>query len=364
MILFWTSLAGAKTHLGLNDVSILLPLPTEEEDIGWLLTPQQGLISAKNLSHLVPLISDDPVDRIRALKLVAFRIDPCFNESTPLACRRQLRLIFQPLSFYQNHIFTLDAAVHAFYDFDESAWSQLLTEWLDTVTDGSTQTPLQIHPVIKAQTLRGPLWQRYREILLKYCSDKNLTRLTQSTVDRFGMNWDFLGFDIAADGSIAKIQIPRTKVTKQIFFSNGAGSDEFTAEILPPMTKTDPSWAQFFESSARQPKQVQWEAVRRAFEFENPQKFDTANLDCVSCHMAQGVRLWAEVHFNDWVHDSTIVQNRFRSSRNLEQVAKPVFFTNRVRAFGYFMEEPNISSRVINESALTADALEKFLGRP
>lgn len=361
-ILFCASLAEAKINLGLNDVSILIPLPKIEEDIALMIKPQEGLISEANLAHLVPLVSDDvTTDRRKSLKLIAFRIDPCFNEATPMACRRQLRLIFQPISIYSHNIFTIDAAVHAFYDFDEKTFASLLEDWKATLTDGQGNDPLQIHPVLRAQGLRGPLWNTYRNIILKYCSDRNLTRLTQSTVDRFGMNWDFLGFDINADGSITKIKIPRTNVTKQIFFTNGAGSGDFSGEILPPMSKTDPDWANFFDHSARQPKSVQEEAVRRAFEFENPEKFNTANLDCVSCHLAHGVRLWGEINFSGWEQDPQIRQSRFTSSRNLELVSRPVFFTNRVRAFGYFMEEPNISPRVINETALTADALEKFL---
>jgi hypothetical protein len=219
---------------------------------------------------------------------------------------------------------------------------------------------LQVHPVLRAEGLRGPLWQKYRKIISNYCSEKNLVRVTESTVDRFGMTWDFLGFDIAANGEMIKMTIPRIQAVKQTFFSNPGDIKEFSAEISP-LPRGEEVIADFFKNSASQSKDTQWSAVRKSFEFENPQRFNTANLDCVSCHMAQGIRLWGETHLNGWSSDKDIHRLRFLNTRNLEQSAKPFSVSNRVRAFGYFFDEANISPRVINESALAADALEKFL---
>lgn len=355
------SLVHAKTSLGLNDVSVLLPLPKIENDIDLLLRPQDGFIPKEVLAQLEPLIMDDHQDRIRSLKLIAFRIDPCFVESMgPAACRRQLRMVFQPVSFYQNSALVFDAAVHAFFEFDDSSWNALLKDWTATLTDSATNKTLQVHPVIKAQGLKGDLWKTYRHVLQKNCTAEKLVRITQSTVDRFGMTWDFSGFDISRDGSLTKLNIPRVNVTKQTFFSNPGDLKEFSAEITP-LPEGEDLLAAFFHASNRQAPQSQWEIVKKSFEFENPTRFNTANLDCVSCHMAQSLRLWGEVHFNDVAGNKDIRRLKFSSPRSLDMSVKPFAITNRVRAFGYFFDEANISPRVINESALAADALEKLL---
>jgi hypothetical protein len=362
LVLSVSVFARGMTTLGLNDVSILVPMPRLEADAQYLPKPQDGLIPANILSQLEPLIMDDnSVDRIKSLKLVAFRIDPCFNEEVgPVKCRHQLRLVFQPMSYYQNGTLLFDAAVHAFYEFDEGAFNLLLKDWAQTLTDRSSTQPLQVHPTLKAEGLKGPLWQKYRNIIAKYCREKNLVRVTESTVDRFGMNWEFMGFDIDNQGRTTKINIARANVPKQVFSSNPGDISEFSAEVTPTLPN-EQEITDFFDGSSRQKDTTQWKAVRRAFEFENPQKFNTGNLDCVSCHMAQSIRLWGEGHFKNWATDKEIRASRFVSARNLEQTSKPFAITNRVRVFGYFFDEANISPRVINESAQVADALEKLM---
>lgn len=361
ILLGGASLVPAKTSLGLNDVSVLLPLPKIETDIDLLLRPQDGFIPKEVLAHLDPLIIDDQVDRIRSLKLIAFRIDPCFVESIgPAACRRQLRMVFQPVSFYQNSALVFDAAVHAFFEFDDQSWNILLHDWTSTLTDSAGPHPLQVHPVIKAQGLKGTLWKTYRQVLQKNCTPDKLVRITQSTVDRFGMTWDFSGFDIDAKGKFIKLNIPRVNVTKQTFFSNPGDLKEFSAEITP-IPAGEKGLSDFFHASSRQSPAQAWDIVKKSFEFENPTRFNTANLDCVSCHMAQSLRLWGEVHFNDVAGNPDIQRLKFSSPRRLDMSVKPFAITNRVRAFGYFFDEANISPRVINESALAADALEKLL---
>ncbi|KYG65538.1 hypothetical protein AZI86_00210 [Bdellovibrio bacteriovorus] len=368
ILLFFVILFGgaplvhAKTSLGLNDVSVLLPLPKVENDMDLLLRPQEGFIPKEVLAQLDPLIIDDQTqDRIRSLKLIAFRIDPCFVESIgPAACRRQLRMVFQPVSFYQNSALVFDAAVHAFFEFDDASWNVLLKDWASTLTDSAGDKPLQVHPVIKAQGLKGDLWKTYRQVLQKNCKPNKLVRITQSTVDRFGMSWDFSGFDIDATGKFMKLNIPRINVTKQTFFSNPGDLKEFSAEITP-VPEGENTLADFFHASNRQAPQDQWDVVKKSFEFENPTRFNTANLDCVSCHMAQSLRLWGEVHFNDVAGSKDIKRLKFSSPRSLDMSVKPFAITNRVRAFGYFFDEANISPRVINESALAADSLEKLL---
>ena len=86
------SLAGS---WGLNDVSILFPLPTQA-DVERTLSPSSdggtGALIAKSYLGLLPNMKGP-------LVVVGLRVDPCFPkiDTLPSLCRRQIRLIWQSL---------------------------------------------------------------------------------------------------------------------------------------------------------------------------------------------------------------------------------------------------------------------------
>lgn len=374
----FSSIALAGTHFGLNDVSILLPLPSTPVEMQELLAPSsQGrsgpLIEAKLLNRLPNLIVDDGdhAARLRQLRVVGVRFDPCFTEGEgPVPCRRQIRLVLQPISFFQNDPMTFDAAMHVFYDFTADEWKEVVAAWKATLAGNSAEVaglPLQIHPAIRSEGLKGAYWNALKALILRFCDSSRTTRLTVSSVNTFGTQWAFQGFDVVDQGDVRDLRpivIPRTDgKAGQVFVSGLRDVTEFNARILPDM-EHEPQWPVLMRDSVLAKRSMsatdQLKAMERAFEFENPERFNTSNLDCASCHVAQTVRLWGERHIDNWWSDPGIQKAKFVSRWNLENKSVRPYLTNRVRAFGYFVDEPLFSQRVINETAAVADLMARY----
>ena len=222
--------ASASVRFGLNDLSILLPLPkTPQEEATLLRTTSGPLISDSMLARLPDLINQDPDPKLRLsqLRVVGLRFDPCFAEGdAPVPCRRQIRLVFQPLSTYRGDPITFDAAVHAFYDFNQLQWNEIVSAWKQTAVGDPTEA-LQVHPLISRQGLNGAHWAKLREIVLKNCNVQNLTRVTSSSVNRPGNFWFFVGFNILADGTVEQIEVPGVKARAQAFIADLGNTQEF-----------------------------------------------------------------------------------------------------------------------------------------
>lgn len=143
--------------MSLNDLTILVPLPNEKE-MSLMLSPeskgtQGALLSKKTYQEIVQLVPEVPnqITWRDSLKVVGIRIDPCFTEGEgPLECRRQIRLIWQPVFHADNAADTRDAAVHSFYEFDEETFNRLWSDW-QKLSSGSPADALQIHPQMKAE---------------------------------------------------------------------------------------------------------------------------------------------------------------------------------------------------------------------
>lgn len=373
MMLLWVigpGLAFAQSvDFGLNDLSILLPLPQSGREEQALLRTQDGawenpLMQSWVFDRLPQLIINDPDPelRLRQLRVIALRFDPCFSEGdAPTACRRQIRLVFQPVSQDVGKWMTFDVAIHAFYDFSEAEWKNVLQDWKSTAV-GHKNEALQIHPLIKQQGLLGPHWQKIKQLILKHCGWKNITRITASTTNNFGMQWTFVGFDVDARKQLRPIVIPRTEKTIQIFFANLGNLNEFSGSYFPP-PQGDADLAAFVKSSVKA-KQIMTEEqllqiMGQVQKFEDPRKTNPGNVDCVSCHIAQTVHGWGRRHLSDLLSK----ENVFPSSWNLQNMSVQPFFINRVRAFGYFLDEPLFSQRVIHETALVADQIQQAFAK-
>lgn len=363
--------------LGLNDVSILLPLPQNKIEFQQMIPAQEParpeggpLVPAKYINQLPQLILDDlePEVRPQQLRVIALRFDPCFHESAhesaqgPAPCRRQIRLVFQPVSFHQERAMTFDAALHAFYDFSESEWKDVIHDWKQTRA-GTQSEALQVHPVIQSEGLGGQHWGRLRTLILKHCQLKNLKRVTISSVNSFGFQWVFQGMDIDDAGNSSFINIPRVHKDRQMFFTNLSNLQEFTGTIHPA-PEGEELWIKFLKSSKHAKNSLTEEQLMkilgRSLEFENPRLTNTANLDCVSCHVAQTNQFWGAHNLANWKTDLELNIKRFTSPWNLQNTSVRPFRTNQIRAFGYFLDEPIISGRVINESAEVAEMMKNF----
>lgn len=336
-ILLVQALAGAWT---LNDVSMLLPLPKAEE-VATLLDPRtdggRGELLPRDVYADLPtlVVGGDP-DEIydELLRVVAVRFDPCFREDDG-PCRRQIRLVWQPVMARGARTITADAAVHTFYDLDEAAWADLLRALIPlTAPDGDDA--LDVHPRIRREGLRGPHWTKLRALIARFAGARNLTRATAMTVNLMGSVWAFTGLEMR-DGGRKRLPVPRTKKVAQAVQVDLSDLSELRVN-LAPTPEASPSWlsALFDSRGVDAPTaRAAWEEARR---LEDPRRAHTGNVDCASCHLAQIVRLWAERRLPG------LPGSPPNNSVNPGQ-------TNRLRAFGYMLDEPVLAQRVIFESA-------------
>jgi len=355
--------AGA---LSLNDISILLPLP-EVRQLSQLITPAEGtaqngvLIPTSVFKALLQLIPESPnsVTYRDQLKLVGIRLDPCFTEGEgPQACRRQIRMVWQPLTVSSDKVSTRDAAVHTFYEFDEPTFHLLLQDW-QKLSSGNATDALQIHPTLRQEGYEGPYWQYLRSLILKYCGENNLTRATAMNVMNGELMWIFQGFDVVA-GQTKNISIARIGKAAQGVVVNSPQFLNFSGAIMPPPSQ-DPEFAELIKNSVEAKNKFSEDQIKqimaRAFEYENPTKHNPGTLDCASCHLAQGARQWGQLQFNTWDWQKEFSNVAYQSSWNLENTTPGPLRTNRLRAFGYFVDQPAISQRVVNETAATMMAM-------
>lgn len=355
---------AAPSQYGLNDLSVLLPLPTSEAELGAMLKPTDSgargtLIPAPLLQKLPGLVigGPDPRETKAQLRVVGIRFDPCFQEGAE-PCRRQIRLVYQPLGEFRRSYSATDAAIHAFHEFKESQWQELLADWRK-VAVGKKTDALAVHPTISKEGYAGPHWAKLRALVLKYCGEQTLTRLTLSAVNLFGTQWTFIGYEVTPQG-LKNMRVPRLMTGGQTFFGDLGDLREFFGDVVP-VPEGEPTLPSVWQHSvgarnSLRPEELQ-KAVGRAITFENPKNFNPGNLDCVSCHLAQNTRLWAERSFPNWEWKSMFANERFRSTWNLANTTSQEGLTNRVRAFGYFVDEPVIAQRVVNETAVAAELL-------
>ncbi len=375
------NLSAQTTHLGLNDVSILLPLPKTTVEMAEFLSPiseavpgnKNELLPAsifKFFPILTPLVDQEALYE-NNLKVVGIRFDPCFAEGFgPMVCQAQIRLIWQPIHFKTDSStgllspHTVDAAVHSFYNLDAAEWNKAITT-LKNISALDLKAPLQINPTLLSERYTGPYWNGLRKIVLQLAGKKNFVRATASTI-RMDRVWGFQGVQIQDDGTWGQMEIPTlkspnhpsAKVVNQAFFvqpESLLNLTEFKGGVTL-METSNVSWFRLLADSEKF-KQTQTEdqikaAIQIAFKLENPGQHNPGTIDCVSCHIAQTVRLWGDKHFPTWNIKALFPNEVYVNSQvNMTNTSINPSFTNRIRNFGYFDDEPIISQRILNETA-------------
>lgn len=353
--------------LGLNDLSILVPLPKTSE-FKFMISPYEvgtkgSMLSESVFQRMIQMVPE--YDNVKVwkgqLKVVAIRLDPCFIEGVgPLECSRQVRLVWQPVILEGNELSTRDTAIHSFYEFTEAEYTKVLTEWKRWAKTDSNSA-LVVHPLLQKQGLSGAGWSELRSIILKNCGEKNIIRMTLMNVMADEQMWIFSGFDIFKDGSSKEMVIPRLKTVTQAITNTSFNFKTFTGGMTPnPLEDNDfnlmvedSSW---FKRKSTE-NQVRM-AIRSAIGFENPKKHNTGTLDCASCHLANMAHSWAETNFPQMKWGTEFNDVKYQSEFNLNNPTKKEMRPNQFRIFGYFGKEPAISQRVINETAAVAEYLK------
>lgn len=367
--------ASAEKVFGLNDVSVLLPL----EDIrvnSNLLKPQDlgvgGSLLPVDFFERLPALrmnmtAQDRILMYESLRVLAIRIDPCFPATAdPMAkCLRQIRLVWQPVMIQQGKVTTVDAAVHTFHNLQDHEFLKLLKDW---PLSSNPSVNLQVHPQFSLG-LDDSKWQMTKQILLNNIGRQNLWKVTFMALRGQDHIWLFGGFDVGNQGLVAA-SIPRLKGQKSQFFVNGPkAKEDFVNGMISPLPEVNEDTLNLLTSDSKkidltkdedQIIQEIWASQR----IDNPNFHSPQTLDCVSCHVSQAARSFAEVKFEGlkqkWQEqDFNYINSDFR----LENTSPLKSHTMNIRAFGYFEDQPAISQRTINETAQVASAISVWLNQ-
>ncbi len=336
------------------DVSILYPLP-DNRDL--LVQPsEQAAYGQLFPESLFPTVIG-PVDigvTYADMRLVALRLDPC---SARKMCNSEVRAIYQPVLVDANgRVAVADGAIHVFYAMTQAELVAFLDEILALKhaygAGVAYDSELGPHPILAATGLDGPFATGLHALLLEHLGESRIERFTERNhqiplQDR----WDFYLFDgpgLPRQG-IATTSTDEQQVTGTPNDPDSAGGivavgPALDSPLIPlvdvnrPADVTDDIRAGF----------------ARAIELQDPTKETSESIDCVSCHLAEGARFIGETQYG------LSPDGAFRSQRSLAHRRDLDTITN-LHMFAYDGSNVSVTQRVANESAATADAMQRLL---
>jgi hypothetical protein len=349
---------------GMNDVSILVPLPSPEtwdQTLGADSQGAKGVLYPRSVLDEIPILHEElsPEQQREILKVVAIRVDPCFSNP----CRPQLRLIWQPLSARETSEFsTLDAASHTFYDLTSDEFDSLARALRDLNESGDPADrllPLGVNPRLAREGLQGPYWQKLKSLILTYAGERNFSRATFAALRGHGSSWRFGGFEVQS-GKTTPLAIPRVSKLVQIFTNVAMPKTYFRGSVAPSPQGADQITPVLGTSTQVEKAEIslirQW--GQSSQRIENPSLHSADDLDCVSCHLAGAARHWLSRTFSDAsIWDANLDFQPASSWLDLRNQSPVRAETDNVRAFGYLGNQPAFSQRTINEAAETAERM-------
>jgi hypothetical protein len=352
---------------GLNDVSILYPIPESPSAANDLIGPQENGNGGAWLPydlylHLPAIDHGEAAERTyQALRVVAVRLDPCFQSDG--RCLTQVRLVWQPVgpatygsTARYGELEARDAAIHILYTLPPEMFQLLLKDYAALVRETNTDlsnAPLQVHPVLLSQGLRGPFATRLRTLLSKYVGPLTLWRATAMQSLPGDDEWSFSGIYVR-DGVVRDLPIARIGSRAQRLEVAQLNHASFAnGRVLPlPQVDKDNYLPDILRehSMNRVPKSATELAIAIA-DIENPMKNTPDTVDCVSCHAAQPAGTMLHRTLSGLHDDAEVQAHVFQSRLPLRNSGPLLGDTHILRAFGYADREPVISRRAINESA-------------
>ncbi|HEY0484101.1 MAG TPA: hypothetical protein VGD37_41565 [Kofleriaceae bacterium] len=350
--------------LGMNDVSILLPLP---RDIGRpmiaALDARGGAVVDRRSFDTLVTVHGDIAPRTGGaitfddFQVVAVRFDLCDRSAIgpcPPEATGRLRLVLQPLYARAGLTFAHDVALHAFYPIPAAEMSGVIDALrrLSRIRPDPRAVPLSVSPAATAGDVR--YLDGLRALVLRYARAVNLVRLTVigQVADSAAFAWIFRGLDRDGDELVPMVipGIASTQQTVQL-----AGGD--TVYRAAPMADFPSGFAlatngpRFRAATSGQ----RWSSLAALTELQNPTLHDTTDTQCIGCHLA--TFLTARRAAASGIQPSTLpgwfASPRAQSVHTLADADPRV-----VRAFGWAGNVPAISQRVANDTAQVLSEIE------
>lgn len=322
-----------------QDVSFLVPL-----DQARTFLPGPSLLDRALFDRLHPLtVIDEPDALYSALSTVAVRLDACFVEGRgEQTCRPQVRLVLQPVFDSGDVVTTRDAAVHLFFsvptgELDAAVRKLSIERTRRDVRVGAGLTGS--HPGFS-----DAKWvEAVRDVLSPLLTRERVSRATVMSVHASNQAWIFAGVEVAG-GSFTDIEVPTLAPAHEAHVTSTGGNEQLAITLDPP-SAAEASLRQVLEPMAREKATAAdvEEAARALARLEDPTQHNPGTVDCAACHVAPTTTWFFSNKLGLPVGEAARPSDTYADSRVL-------------RAFGYFLQAPAISPRVVREtSAVRAD---------
>jgi hypothetical protein len=377
--------AHANSQFGMNDVSILVPLPTSQIEqmnseigpsfkiVGGDLLPF-NLMQSIEVPMIQPALQSDVrgYETFQSLTVVGVRLDPCFKDNFSDKCRPQVRLILQVLNPVTTDprlpLGALDMGVHLFFDVSESTILNMITALrnvrrLEFEDSNYIQEPLGVSPIIKKQGTSGAYFLELKS-KLSTLKVSQLSRVAFLMTDPGDGHWMFRTYNVNNE-TLTPLSIPDLMQDQYQVFNNIVSDPFFksSVETLPiPKTNTDQLFdflndSEKFKNETSIAQKAQFlNSIQR---IENPNVHLPGTIDCVSCHATMAIKsslvLTKTVkNINGFSYKSKTMPTRATNTDSKN------FVSSNLHVFSYFGSTPSIGQRVVNESAIVADYLNSL----
>lgn len=348
----------ALPKLGLNDVSVLLPLPASDDATTHLVATSAGPKGALLPESVYDQIPEFPVTPAQGLeygrmRVVAIRFDGCHPK--PTGCEAQIRLVMQPIA---NNGSMRDSALHLFYPLSEAELAEVVPELrrLRTLAPEVADAPLDVHASLVAQGMDGPYGVALKELVLRYCGEQSLSRMTFFLrAPPKNEVWFFGGFE-RVDGELSVMDIVGLgQGNQQVIRTDVESGYDYTVNPIASVPTAERPFLSTTRAEDATPEQRS-AAFSAYLRVQNPMHFGADDLSCVTCHIGTYVLEQARASYG--FDPADFAADGYASAHDLTVTGGARQTPSSLRAFGYFERDPMIAARVVHESASVVDDFE------
>jgi hypothetical protein len=332
-------------QLGMNDVTMLLPLPAASAPRYLSISGPREELIAHEVFDLLAASGQEVLGAYDDFQLASLRFDLCVRASVdpcPAGSDGSLRLVLQP--FFERG--GADSALHAFYPIPAAELGTVVGE----LNELARQRGLP--PDAPLQVVAPP--DGLRDLIRTYASAERLQRLTMfgqlATSVVFG--WGFLGVE-KRGATFEPMEISGLEVSRQTV------AIATNAYDVQPLVDQPPGFALALDETSfvGSTGAARNGALAALAQIDNPTAHTAESLQCVSCHVSTVLtRQRAEaVGMN-----VAAIDGRYATSRDVSIVGG---FSSTdptsLHALGWLLDKPMISQRVANETAQVLDEIEE-----
>jgi hypothetical protein len=358
-----SSTPAAPQHaLGMDDLSVLLPLPTDAT--APVLSTVDPLVQSQWFQSLVI----DPGDlgprsntgfTYDQFQVVSLRWDVCDRSvvgECPANVDGRLRLIVQPVQDINGTIQTIDVASHLFYPIPAAELPDVVDELRDLAATADTpaDAPLEVSPAIAGSDYLAQL----KSLVLRYATPDNLVRITVAgqVAGATPFEWNFREID--ASGSVfAQTLVPQIELFQQ---STQLADGDITYQTGPGEVVDAPAGFALaiqggnWDGAGSANERLAIDALAQVM---NPTLHDAVDTQCLACHVATFLGTYRA---GELKMDPTTTPSWYRTPRNVDVGKLGDNAGNQIRAFGYIGTSPIVSQRVANDTAHALDDVDRL----